>query len=305
LEVDENGFSADSEDCEINGFNLNLNTGQITITFNEAVDASSLGEGLTLQSTAQLQSVSQFVTLQDSKPIDVDGTSITLNIPQSDLNAIAREDNLCTAVGNCYLSVTSVAALDMTGLNSVDASVTHVGSGNIVHDAKPPTLVDWSMDTERGWIKCTFSETIDASTFEPTFVKVDGPGSSGGVTLDDKSAVVDADDTIVQIDIGAASLDLIKQFLAEETATVHIVMKVGAFFDMAPVGNALEAVQKDILELIEDSTKPYLDSWELDMETGTITFHLSEIVKIDSLKTELFTLKGTASNEEFTLTERN
>jgi len=303
-----NGYSPDTQGCEINGFALNLNTGAITVNFNEAVDAASLGLGLTLQSTAQyFIGTTQKVLLLASTPIDVDGTSITLTIPQSDLNNIAKNDNLCTAVGNCYLSVTSAAALDMTGSNSVVASVTYIGNAAnaLVDDAQPPTLVDWTMDTEQGWIKFTFSETIDASTFVPSQTKVDGPGSSGGVTLDDNSAVVDTDGTLVQVNIGAASLDLIKQFLAEETETVHIVMTIGAFFDMAPVGNALVAVQKDIYNLVEDSTKPTLENWELDMETGTITLHLSEIVKINSLATEFFTIHGTDSVEEFTLTDRD
>lgn len=301
-----NGYNPDSVGCEITSFRLDLNDGEITIVFDETVDAATLGAGLTLQSAAQLQDgVTQHFTLGASTPVDVDGTSITLNMEQADLNEIARNDNLCTAVGNCYLSVTSAAAFDMTGSNTVVESVTNVGNGNLVNDAKKPTLLTWSMDTELGWIKGTFSETIDASTFQPSFVKIDGPGSSGGVTLDENSEVVDTDGTIITIDIGAASLDLIKQFLAEETVTVHVVMNDGTFFDMAPVGNALVQVQKDIEQLIEDSTDPFLESWELDMETGTITFHISEIVKINSLKTELFTLEGAGSAETFTLTDRD
>merc|ERR1712127_410466 len=105
--VVQTGYAADNVGCEITDYNLNLNLGKITIIFDETVSAASLGAGLTLQSAAQLATGVQSFTLLASTPIDVDGTSITLDIPQADLDEIARNDNLCTANGNCYLSVTT------------------------------------------------------------------------------------------------------------------------------------------------------------------------------------------------------
>jgi len=56
----------------------------------------------------------------------------------------------------------------------------------------------------------------------------------------------------------------------------------------------VQGATKDVTSIQNDSTKPTLDSLELDLERGTLTFHFSEIMKISSLNRDFFKLVGSS-----------
>jgi hypothetical protein len=344
-QVSNGGFTNDNLGPDLESFDVDLTTGEMTLSFSETMDAGTIvSTGFVLQSDSTnvlvlvfepknalsrmpLVGSHAFAPLEASRRMtnsiplgcplpltvrtfydvttpkapaqsyqilngavtDVDSTVITMTLDRDDLNAVMKKSDLCIARGNCYLKVTNAGGDDMAGQ---PISVSHNEAVGFIKDTEAPIFNGWSLNVEAGTITMEFSETMLATSIKPTFIKIDGPGSStGGVVLTDESTVVDLDDKTLTVNIFSTSLDDLKIFLSEGTTTVHMVMTVGGTTDMT--ANPVVGATRDVTSIQQDSTPPTLNSWELDVERGTITFHFSEIMKIQSLNRHFFAMVGT------------
>ena len=112
----------DTTDPMIRSYTLDLNSGEITISFSETVDADTLkASEFTIHSSLNDSSPSYtfFQVSSTSYTNSSDGTSIVLQLSTDDLNAVKEDPLLATSQANTYLSFTSDAIADMFNEKSV------------------------------------------------------------------------------------------------------------------------------------------------------------------------------------------
>ena len=166
-------LTSDRTPPQLLGYDLDLDSGNLTLTFSETVPVSSLqATGITLQSSASQDLISQnsslFYTLMNSDNVKSIGNNVlVLEISNSDLNQVKRRSRLATSENNTYLSLSQDAVTDTSG-NSVtlipNTNATLVS--NYTADISPPQLMSFNVDLNRGEITFRFSETVNNSTLQ-------------------------------------------------------------------------------------------------------------------------------------------
>ena len=152
------------------GFDLDLDSGNLTLTFSETVLATSINPtGFTIQRLQSLtlvgENASLFYTLTEGNVTTLENTVLVLQITNSDLNQLKRRSRLATDQTTTFLSITEDAVTDASG-NKVapTTSLNATGVTNYTEDTTPPDLLSFNLDLNMGQLTLRFSETVNAST---------------------------------------------------------------------------------------------------------------------------------------------
>uniref|UniRef100_A0A1X7T080 Uncharacterized protein n=1 Tax=Amphimedon queenslandica TaxID=400682 RepID=A0A1X7T080_AMPQE len=174
-------------------FSLDLNQGQVSLTFDETVLVGSFYfTGLTFQVVQSLSSIigsgAEFnisngtnetlydnctilqYTLTNGNWTNLNNTPIfTFNLTSFDLNNIKRELCLATSITNTYLRFSSGTIQDMNENELVEISQEDASQAYLViPDRTQPQLVSFELNLTSEILTLTFDETVLASSFDPT-----------------------------------------------------------------------------------------------------------------------------------------
>ena len=167
-------------------FELDMNTGILSLTFNEYVNESSLDlQYLTLRSSRDV--TAETVTLTNSATvISFRGTAVTLQLSVQDVNAIKSQRNLATSIGSTFLEAMANTILDMNQntLMSIPSNLAEPAEGYI-SDTNRPSMISFEVDINTETLTIRFSETIDSLTADPTNITLqqDAQQSANFLTL--------------------------------------------------------------------------------------------------------------------------
>ncbi len=312
-------FTPDSTDPQLIGVSLDLDQGLLRVTFDETVNFSSLDfTSLSLQSSqnsnmTSLQLTGGFTT----NSLDSTEVEVLLNI--SDFNELKRIRPLATSINSTYLTIARGGILDMNGnLVKEVAPGDALKAFNVTPDTTNPLLVSFNIDMDLGSLYLTFDETVEASSLSVTSITLqDGELASSNsstytLTGGDRSL---EDSTVLMVNFTFFDLNEIKKIrgLASDVngSNTFITITNLTVVDMnanpvisVPDGDAIE-----VTRFIEDSTRPELQKFDLDMNTGIITFTFSETVDTLTFNVTQFTLQDSQNVSDvfqsFTLTEAN
>ncbi|KAL5489591.1 hypothetical protein EMCRGX_G018701 [Ephydatia muelleri] len=168
-----NVYTADIVPPQLVSFSLDLNSATLTLSFSETVNS------LTLIVTQ--------ITLQDAQW----STS-----RRQIFDAIKKNTNITTSLNNTYISITAHLVNDMSGNRVVPVTIQ---ASNFTGDVTPPWLVAWTLDMNTGYITITFSETVNAYSFNPQAITIQTSSSilstpykvlTGGNSTADNSTVI-------------------------------------------------------------------------------------------------------------------
>ena len=289
-------------------YTLDLTTELLHMVFNETVNVSSIeGSALTLlyNTTIQYKLTGGIVA------VNINHTNVTLELTTFDLNEIKKNELLATSIENTYISYPQSFVEDMNG-NPVE-SVLPLTPLQAVHyepDFVNPVLVSYHLDMNAGLIILTFTETVRASTLNPTSYTLFATGeananaSISNYTLLDGSTESD-NGPIITLIIPKLDLDNIKRISDLSTQRNNTFLSVDSegIYDMN--NNSLVAIDVPLQQarnFTPDITKPRLMSYDLDMDAGTgllwLTF--SETMLVSTLDATQVTLLS--SNESHTTT---
>ena len=167
LPVTVSGFQRDSVGPALSGFDLNMNTGLLTIRFSEPVDPSSLQVGrLRLQhaSTAPASSSEFYALVASSSRADSSALalSVGVRIGKNDLNNIKLRPGIATSQNNTYLFIDAGAIQDANG-NAISAQPV-VQATTVVADNQPPKLENFELNIENGYLVLTLDEIVDVTS---------------------------------------------------------------------------------------------------------------------------------------------
>ena len=154
------------EDCSpatVVNFLLNMNIGQLVLTFNDVVDVS------TLQLSAlfiQLDAYSSRRHVPSGPHSNIDSSIIAINLNLIQLKYELLVYGLAADINSTYLTIRADAVDDYRGVDII--AITN-GNGliasNYIRDYEPPVLTGFSLDLDAGRIWFTFDEPIQQSSF--------------------------------------------------------------------------------------------------------------------------------------------
>ena len=170
-------FVNDSTDPSLMDYSIDMNIGQLILTFSETVDVSSFYlPAFTLQvdSTISRSNLMSFHTFsEDTVAVTsdfmnmLDNKIVIVNISLDDLNEIKRK-RIATSEETTWLTLTRDGLTDnnlqpvlplMNGINALPV-------GNYTPDTTSPEIEGYDLSLNEGCMTLSFSETVDVSTLD-------------------------------------------------------------------------------------------------------------------------------------------
>lgn len=158
---------------ELLTFDLDIDSGCLTITFSESVLPTSLDPtAFTIQNSnsSTLENGSLFYTLTNGSVTVLQNTVLKLLMPNSVLNQLKRRSLLATSADDSFLSITDSAVTDSSRNPVIEVPSTNaVAVSNYTEDTTLPELLSFNLDLNIGQLLLRFSETVNSSTLNLPF----------------------------------------------------------------------------------------------------------------------------------------
>ena len=164
-------YTEDTTPPELVRYDLDLDTGLLTLEFTETVNASSFNlSEVIIQNESSLLS---YISIYNSSIRFEDSVFLYVQFGFDFFNELKRLDDLATTPNNTFLSFTSDALLDMN--NNYVVAIENTSSRavlNFTPDTNSPSLVAFDLDMDSGVITLSFNETIRVSTIATSFISL-------------------------------------------------------------------------------------------------------------------------------------
>ena len=164
-------YTRDSTSPTLEAFtSFDLETGEIVLKFSEAINISSVNlENVRLQSLFEMPLRSYNLTGGDSQ-LNADGTELTINLNEEDLNFVKSEDTLCTIRATCYFVASEDFLVDLSGNQFQRIIETFPGFivRSLIADVTGPVLQTFDFNLNTNTLTLHFNEPVDVSTLQFT-----------------------------------------------------------------------------------------------------------------------------------------
>ena len=295
---------------ELTAFELDVDSGALTLYFTESVNASSLTiNEITLQSS-EGENISSFsyTLLETGLPPDgsfsnsTDGPVMIVYIGDDDLNELKRIPELATLATNTYIVLSSLAVKDMVGLELVpiqNSNATRVRMEGYVADTTDPQLLSFNFDLDSGLLDLTFDETVNAETLDQTRITLQS------LMLDETSLqhymfmmgqVLTDDDPVLLFNLTFHDLNQIKllRSLAISENSTFINLALRTLVDMAFDANPSVSVIQQVTNFTDDKTAPNLLNFVVDINSSQLILNFDEPVDHRTLMIQEITFQSSA-----------
>ena len=275
---------ADETGPVLTGFTLDVNIGQLNLTFSETINATTFdATGLTLLGAAESSAVRYTLTAGD---ITEDHYSVSLNLSTTDLNTIKLLSGLGNATSDTYLSVSSSAAEDLSGNSAVTIPPSQaIRASDVIPDETPPELISFSLDLTTDTLSLTFTEVVASQTLDTTQVTLQSTATANPATENITIQSVPAPENnsdVISVTLLASDLNDIKgsSFLGDHENYTFIAITSAAVQDLA--GNDLRPIPTSsglmASSVIPDREPPFLTNFTLDLGLATLSLTFSEVI---------------------------
>ena len=296
-------FTPDNRRPSLQDWTLDLNVGQIIMTYSETVDVRTLQPNqftvLTDQGSSNAYTLTGFRSLI---PPDADNV-FAIQLSENDANSLKSRTTLGTSLINSYLSFSSTAIQDMNGNDVIEISRAGARQAQTYNeDLTDPELRSFSLNANTGLLRLTFDETVNASTFNVTAVTLVNRALRSDVsyTLTDSSPSV-TNSAIIDINLSDRDLNGLKAIdnLATSVSDTFIIATSYAVRDMNrnPLATvtADSAIRIGLSGYIQDTTSPSLVSFTANMSSEQLILTFSETVSTSIDPTQI-TVQSEISN---------
>ena len=280
-------------------FSINMDSLRIGLTFSETVNGSSLAIGsISLHQGLSNSGGESFTFTQNSYTTSLYHTVITIEIGRADANEIKRLSLLAQSRNSTYLSVTSETINDMS-INSVYPN--YLIANSHIPDTSPPILLQFVLNLTAETIYLSFDETVRVSSIDASKITIQSSDTSLSIamyTLRYPLRVLTSyDSTFLTAVLNFTDLNQLKLRLdlATNPSNTFIAFQMDAIVDMALIPNSI--VAGTILQsesVFPDITPPNLIAFEIDMNSGTLTFYFDEPINVTSLFIPAITVQNAA-----------
>ena len=293
----------DTERPRLLSFILDMNTGEIIMTFSEPVLIVSTLQQITLQDTP-LRTNTTYI-LMDNVTVSTLSPSaeITLLIERRDLNAIKLNPNLATSVVDTYMVLFETFANDSSG-NMLVQDLNGTQASQFISDTTPPELLSFNLDLNNGLILILFSEPVlQPLDYSEIFITRSLQNTPSGQNITGSIIHSTAEmGTSITIIVSETVLNVIKSdaIVCTSLANCYIFLNSGGVSDL--FSNALQSGQSTVVSsLVPDTTQPELMAYTVDLNQGHLLLTFSEPVNVSDFDVTGLRLIGTNSQSNVSL----
>lgn len=283
-------FTDDTSRPSLVAFDLDINSGVLTLSFDDVIDGSLLNTSAIVLQNARVRQPGEWHRISDIS-FSPNAFIIYVSVSLYDLNRLKRIRDLCTHAGNCYITVDSTIAADLSlnvAFPIADGMALAVSS--FTEDITGPFLVSWTLDMDSmGLMSLTFDEPVDITTFhvDQLTLQSDAGGSvsysltgSSGVTPNDTSE-------LFNINLMADDLNNIKALSALGTSDSNTFLSFGTSMisdlNFNPVFAVPTSSAIQVNSFSPDLTSPSLLSFSANFYIGILSLTFDETVRVSAL----------------------
>ena len=298
--IEDGGFERDVTPPTFEFFILDLNNDVLSLYFDDIMDVQSVDP--TLITISEFEGSNNSHTLVG--PYDYPNPQATIDqyddfvisIPLSfdDYNSIKANLDLATDVSNTYIIFPSTIASDIYSRSRIARGVPYPNftqAFDVIPDTTGAILVDFELDLNTHNLTLFFNEVVNPATYTPFHVTIQNAENSSNLTLVPVfqnhtllNGIPTINDTliptvVIQLDVDASALK-IQANLSNTINDTFIVMEEGAFLDSSDNPNE-EIIDGTALQaglVVDDTTPPYLEYYDLNMTANTLTMKFFEAV---------------------------
>jgi len=301
-------LTADHTAPNLVSFDVNMDSGRITLHFDEPIHVSSFD---VLSLTAQKSSNGadgNNVVLEGAADVGAtDGLQVDVVLTTLTLDRIKFNSVMYVSTITSYLSVRSTFAVDMAG-NSIAPilSTAALRASSYQVDVTSPTLVQYELNMNIGELTLTFSETISEVSFTVTEVQLQSASyvaaadiGSFAYTLTGGAVSFSALSTVVTVQLTLLDMNILKQREIGRSAVASWLVFTSSTVQDKSGDRVVALVNGQNAQMAAvytpDTTRPVVNSLSLSMNTGVLTLSFSETVRVSTLQTAQLTLQSTAT----------
>ena len=254
-------FVPDTTRPQLNEFQLDLDSGSVTLLFNEPIRTGSINFN-DIYITSMLQNTPGGYPLSNSSVSSTANsfTLIVVTMATSVLNGIRADPQVCTSISDCIVFLTNSSFMDVSGNPLIPSSLL---PSHFIADSTQPQLLSFTLDLNTGNLVLTFSEAMDATSFDSLGVTFfsSGNNQSQGVVL--REAVVSsvvAFNSVLMNTVGSNTLNQLKRLVSNGTGGIYLSMQNLTISDAA--GNVVVPIPVSSAIMVSvftaDTTPPVL-----------------------------------------------
>jgi hypothetical protein len=310
-------FSPDRTPPTLITFDLNIDSGELTLTFSETVKASTVvaGEHITFTDEENVPSLGSFTLGGGTATIPtVESPIVTIPLTLIDMNEIKRLTHIGTKKLNSVMTITAASfAKDMEEIILVFSPTTKIPANTVTVDATPPTLDSASIHMDTRTLTLEFSETIASSELNISeFVLVNGQNGDTTYQLTGYDSI-SADGNSIGIVLTVIDMNEIKAkstlFSDAGTSYIQTVGAAAPFEDMYGIP-AVQIATSDAVGPLgwsADVTPPQLASWSVSIDKKKLWLTFDETVYARDFDQTHVTLHGSSSGagQKYPLTNQS
>jgi hypothetical protein len=288
-------FVADTTAPRLVAFDLDMNNGTLTMTFDEPVQGTTLdGSTAKLQSTAQFLSPGSAVSLGSFASISsINSTVVQAVLTLNDANSVRALPDLATTTANTYLTITDGFVEDMASNPSLTQVPVAVGS--LSTDVTATSADTFSIHFGNSYLNITFVEPINATSLNTSALVV-ATAATGGLSLALEPVSVQSDEysTLLQVKIQPSDLDEMKRVgICSSLESCVLIVPENALYDAG--GVVVPGFTLNATDIVEDAISPSIISrgfTKFDLNTGRLTIKMDESVNVSSVDMTKVTLRS-------------
>lgn len=223
-------YVQDTSAPSISSFQLDLDIGQLTLTFSEPIIQASFNfSQIFLTGTSLPQGGSDIAGSTVTGSVGSD-TVFTIMLSVLALNRIKISSSLCVNTNTCFVYSLAGGYSDTTG-NNVLASTTSSPVQTFFPDTTSPELLAYSLDLDGGLLSLTFSEPINSITFNPSGLTFVANGGVETFSLSDAFlSGTESTSSILRLSLGPEALNGLKRLSVAGSPTLALASSTASDF---------------------------------------------------------------------------
>jgi len=302
---------------------MNMHYGLITIDFSDTMMSTSFdATKITLQNVRSYYNCTGAQTrangdcsvttgayrkvISENKYTKVyNATSLYVTLNSADYSDLLLETSIATSTSNTYLimGVNATKSTSKEWAAKIEDGSAHP-AGTYVADELSPMFRSWTMDMNTGVMDLTFAEPVNISSFNAEAVNFQAamnlgiePNANTIALTNTNITKLSGDGATISVNIGTYNLNRVKALypLGTEHSLLYLSMSGSCVNDIAGNANSLAFVSiyegKNPTSYTPDTTIPYLDHYDLDMNAEILTLYFTETVNAFQLSVEGITIQ--------------
>ncbi len=299
-----NNFVSDDSPATLEAFSLDLNIGELILTFTDVVDVASARLDRRTVSLQDRMNANGFYDITGGIITSTDSNIVTVQLNMVDTLAVKALLDVATSTLNTFITIEAEAFQDLRSVPIIAVTDRNAISVTLyIGDSTPPMLQSFDFDLNQGHVIMTYNEPVDNGTFvfDRLAIQDGASNNSNSIVLQGGTTTATNFFTVVTLMLERSDLNAIKANtdIATEAANTFLMLQPGAVNDTStnPVMGTDNGtvVAIPVTVFTPDITPPTITSFILDLNDGVIRITFDETINITTFVDTFIILQSSST----------